>query len=120
LLVLYVDDDRINRMVMQAMLRRVDITLDEASDGLEGLEKIEQSDYDVVLMDLRMPNMDGLTAIGHIRARGDGKAHTPVVVVTADNSDSTRSDCLEQGANDVLYKPVSLERMIEVLATFAG
>lgn len=117
--VLYVEDDPVNRKVMQAMLSRAGIAIEEAFDGLHGLEMIDTGDYDLVLMDLRMPRMDGLTAIKHIRARADHRSNVPIVVVTADTSETMRADCLREGANDVLCKPVPLQRMMELIASYA-
>lgn len=113
--VLYVEDDRINRKVMQAILGRAAIVPDEAINGLEGLRRVDTEDYDVVLMDLRMPEMDGLTAIRHIRARSDAKAGVPIIVITADTSSGIREESIDAGANDLLTKPVDVSRLFEIL-----
>ena len=65
--VLFVDDDAMNRRVVKDMLQVAGVEMDEAEDGEKGLLQIGEKTYDVILMDLRMPGMDGLTAIGHIR-----------------------------------------------------
>ena len=83
--VLFVEDSEVNRRVIQEMLRAGGIEMSEAEDGVRGLEAIDVGDYDLILMDLRMPGMDGLTAIRHIRARTDHKANLPVIVITADD-----------------------------------
>lgn len=114
--ILYVEDDPINRKVMQAMMSKAGLQLDEAVDGQVGLDRVEHDAYDLILMDLRMPNMDGLTAIKHIRAREDEKAQTPIIVVTADTADNMRAECLAQGANDIVYKPVPFNRLFELIA----
>ena len=62
----------------------------------------------VVLMDLRMPGMDGLTAIRRIRDRADKKANIPIIVVTADTAVDLRERCVEAGADDVILKPVAM------------
>src|SRR2546423_1058230 len=69
--VLFVEDSEINRRVFREMLGAGGIDMAEAEDGAMGLEMIDAQSFDLVLMDLRMPGMDGLTAIRHIRARGD-------------------------------------------------
>jgi CheY-like chemotaxis protein len=111
--VLFVEDNEVNRRVVGEMLRAGGIEMAEAEDGAAGLEMIERNDYDLVLMDLRMPGMDGLTAIRHIRARPDAKAQVPVIVVTADAGSSIEADCREAGADDLILKPVSMAVLFE-------
>ena len=106
--VLFVEDNDINRRVIKEMLRSRGVDMAEAQDGLIGLQMIDTQDFDVVLMDLRMPVMDGITAIRHIRARGDGKAALPVIVITADDGPTIDNDCLVAGADGVLHKPVTM------------
>jgi CheY-like chemotaxis protein len=106
--VLFVEDNEVNRRVVKEMLRAGGVDMVEAEDGLVGLEMINTQTFDLVLMDLRMPVMDGLTAIRHIRARADDKAGLPVIVVTADDGPSIDADCLRAGADDVIHKPVSM------------
>jgi CheY-like chemotaxis protein len=64
-------------------------------------------------MDLRMPGMDGMEAIRRIRARGDAKAELPIIVVTADSGTDLREQCLEAGADDVLFKPVAMDALFD-------
>jgi len=111
--VLFVEDSEVNRRVIKEMLRAGDIDMAEAEDGFAGLEAIEAGDFDLVLMDLRMPGMDGLTAIRHIRARTDHKASLPIIVVTADDGPTIVSDCRAAGADDVMRKPVSMNVLFE-------
>lgn len=114
--ILYVEDDAVNRRVMSAMLGTSDVELSEAEDGLEGLIAIDKFDYDIILMDLRMPNMDGLTAMRHIRARDDAKSSIPIIAVTADAHESARLKCVAAGANDVMSKPFRLKELFGAIA----
>lgn len=113
--ILFVDDNEINRRVVREMLRPSGIDMAEATDGEAGLAMIEANDFDIVLMDLRMPRMDGMTAIRHIRARTDDKARLPVIVVTADSGSNVRSDCLAAGADDLILKPVSMTVLYDAI-----
>ncbi|MCC6920345.1 MAG: response regulator [Alphaproteobacteria bacterium] len=113
--ILYVEDDPVNRKVVQALLGRAGVATDEAVNGEAGLQRVDQGDYDVILMDLRMPVMDGLTAIRHIRARRDDKSRTPIVVITADTSAHIREEALAAGADDLLQKPVDIARLFETI-----
>jgi CheY-like chemotaxis protein len=114
--VLFVEDDPMNRRVVRDMLTVAGIALEEATDGRHGLEMIDQGEYSVVLMDLRMPGMDGLEAIRQIRARSDHKANVAIVVMTADTSADIRADCLSQGADDLLMKPVAMQPLFKTMA----
>lgn len=114
--ILFVDDNGMNRKVVECMLEAAGLQMAEAEDAQSGLAMIEAGDYDIILMDLRMPGMDGLTAIRQIRARGDAKASLPIIVVTADNAPQIRGQALAAGADDVLHKPVQMEALFDTMA----
>ena len=113
--ILFVEDDPMNRRVVKDMLMIVDAEMFEAEDAETGLAMIDANDYDIILMDLRMPGMDGLTAIQHIRARADAKAKLPIIVVTADTAADLRAKCLAGGADDVLPKPVAMNALFDAI-----
>lgn len=113
--VLYVEDDALNRRVVRDMLGVAGATLTEAVDAEAGLRAIDENDYSVVLMDLRMPGMDGLEAIARVRARTDGKASLPIVVITADTAGDIRERCLAGGADEVLTKPVAMKALFTAI-----
>ena len=111
--VLFVEDDPMNRRVVRDMLSVAGVEMDEAETAELGLAKIEDGDYALILMDLRMPGMDGFDAIRAIRARGDAKASLPITVVTADAGSDLRHRCFEAGANDVVMKPVAMRALFD-------
>lgn len=113
--VLFVEDDAMNRRVVCDMLKVFGVQMREAEDAETGLRMIEEHEFSVVLMDLRMPGMDGLTAVRHIRARGDAKAGIPVIVVTADTGLDLRERCVASGANDVILKPVAMTALLNAI-----
>ena len=113
--ILFVEDDAMNRRVVRDMLTVAGATMDEANDAESGLRMIDAHQYDIVLMDLRMPGMDGLTAIRHIRARTDEKATVPVIVVTADTALDICRDCIDQGADEVILKPVAMNKLFDAI-----
>ena len=113
--ILFVEDDAMNRRVVRDMLMVAGASMDEAPDAETGLAMIDANDYDIVLMDLRMPGMDGLTAIRHIRAREDSKASVPVIVVTADTALEICRDCIDQGADEVILKPVAMNKLFDAI-----
>lgn len=114
--VLFVEDDAMNRRVVKDMLSVVGAQMSEAPDAETGLRMIDEGQFQVVLMDLRMPGMDGLTAIRHLRARSDQKAQLPVIVVTADTALELREHCIEQGADEVLMKPVAMGKLLKAIS----
>ncbi len=113
--ILFVEDDAMNRRVVRDMLTVAGANMDEACDAETGLQMIDAQDYDIVLMDLRMPGMDGLTAIRHIRARTDAKATVPVIVVTADTALDICQNCMDQGADEVILKPVAMSKLFDAI-----
>ena len=110
--VLYVEDNAMNRQVVRDMLDVAGATMVEAHDGESGLRAIAEQDFDLVLMDIRMPGMDGLTAIEQIRKMGAPKSELPVIVVTADTSADLRERCEAVAADDVIMKPVALQELL--------
>ena len=122
--VLFIEDDRMNRRVVKDMLGVAGAEMVEADSAEAGLAILDSQDFDMLLVDLRMPGMDGITAIRHIRARPDAKARVPVIVVTADAGADLRGQCLDAGADDVLFKPVAMDALFDamgrILARDAG
>ena len=114
--ILVVDDTKMNIIVIENLLKRTEIKIDTAMSGQESIELAGKNTYDLILMDQRMPGMDGSEAMKKIRSREDGKnAHTPVICLTADVVSGARDRYLELGFNDYLMKPVdgeTLEKMI--------
>ena len=113
--VLFIEDDPMNRRVVADMLDVAGATMTEAESAEIGLQLIADHDFDMALVDLRMPGMDGITAIQRIRARGDAKAKLPIIVVTADTAVDLRERCLAAGADEVLFKPVAMDSLFEAM-----
>ncbi|RYG86726.1 MAG: response regulator [Alphaproteobacteria bacterium] len=114
--VLFVEDDPMNRRVVKDMLRVVGADMEEAADAETGLKMIEEGSYNIILMDLRMPGMDGLTAIKHLRANTTAaKAALPVIVVTADTAIDLREQCIQAGADEVILKPVAMGALLNAM-----
>ncbi|WP_370647498.1 response regulator [Polymorphobacter sp. PAMC 29334] len=91
------------------------VGMDEADSAEKGLRMIDGMDFDAILMDLRMPGMDGFEAIGLIRQRHDAKALLPIIVITADAADNLRAQCLAHGADELLLKPVAMEELFDAI-----
>jgi CheY-like chemotaxis protein len=113
--VLFIEDDPMNRRVVADMLDVAGAAMTEAESAEIGLSLIEERDFDMALVDLRMPGMDGITAIRRIRGRPDAKAKLPIIVVTADTAIDLRERCIAAGANEVLFKPVAMDALFEAM-----
>lgn len=105
--VLVVDDHPANREVARLMVSAVGCDVVEAEDGDEAVAQVQAQAFDLILMDVRMPRMDGLTATRAIRALSGPAAATPILAVTADAMPQDAQRCLEAGMNAHLAKPLS-------------
>ena len=114
--ILFVDDDALNRRVVKDMLASAGVDMEEAPEAQSGLRLLEARTFDVVLMDLRMPGMDGLEAIRAIRAGSTPASHTPVILVTADTSGDLEERSRSAGATSVLRKPVMMTALFDAVA----
>jgi signal transduction histidine kinase/CheY-like chemotaxis protein len=112
--VLVVEDNAINREVVVELLAAVDLPCDVAGDGLEALEKARAGGYDLILMDLQMPRMDGIEATRAIRTL-PGYRDTPIVALTANAYSEDRRNSIAAGMNDFVAKPVSPEQLFAVV-----
>lgn len=103
--VLVVDDDAISREVVQNLIQAMGLLTDSAADGLEAVARAQSGCHDLVLMDLQMPQLDGLAATRVLRCLS-GWAHVPVLALTASADAQERQACLDAGMQAVVIKPV--------------
>ena len=112
--VLVADDDAVSRMVVSAMLRRDGHSVDTAIDGVEAVEAAARHRYDLILMDLQMPELDGVGAM--IRIRSAGTQPRRLVALTATVDDQTHSQCSDAGADEIAQKPLDATRLRGIIA----
>jgi len=115
--VLLAEDNLINQKVTAGFLHIMGLSLDVVADGLEAVEAVSRTAYDLVLMDIQMPRMDGLDATRSIRSGHSGPPHPrlPIIAMTANAMQNDREKCMQAGMNDFLPKPITLASLALML-----
>jgi two-component system chemotaxis response regulator CheY len=113
--ILIVEDSPTMRQLLVFALRRLPaVDIVEAQDGMDGLRKLSSDHFDLALIDINMPVMDGLKLIGLMRGE-DGLREVPVVVITTEGAEQDRERALRLGANEYLTKPIQANRVLAVV-----
>jgi signal transduction histidine kinase/CheY-like chemotaxis protein/HPt (histidine-containing phosphotransfer) domain-containing protein len=114
--ILLVEDNSTNQKLALLLLEKLGYRADVAANGLEAIEAVERQDYDVVLMDVQMPEMDGLEATGRIRGHPSLLAQPRIIAMTANAMEGDRAACLAAGMDDYISKPIPLQELAAALA----
>jgi two-component system chemotaxis response regulator CheY len=113
--VLIVEDSPTMRQLLVFALRRLkDVEISEAQDGMDGLRRVTNEHFDIALIDINMPVMDGLKLISLIRGE-DALKDIPIVVITTEGASEDRDRALALGANEYLTKPIQANRVLSVV-----
>jgi CheY-like chemotaxis protein len=115
--VLVVDDGEENRELVKLLLEEAGLSVDEAENGQLAVEKATGAEYDVILMDVQMPVMDGFTAAGILRKQG---LKIPVIALTANAMKGFEAQCLDAGYSGYMSKPVNIDQLMELMAKLLG
>lgn len=116
--ILLAEDNAINALLTRTLLEAEGHTVDTVEDGVLAVEAMKSSKYDLIFMDMRMPNMDGLEATRKIRAMDNVSKGLPIIALTANAFDDDRNACFDSGMNDFMTKPVSAEELSEMVRTW--
>lgn len=118
--VLYVDDNASNRVLVKAMLATQAIACETADDGARGVDAAAAGDWDIILMDIQMPVMDGVEAARRIRALDGQVAATPIIALTANTLDEQVRGYFDAGMDDCIAKPVDMIELLTKVAQWGG
>jgi len=118
--ILLAEDNEVNQLLAVKILTKAGHHVDVAGNGVEALEAVRNRPYDLILMDMRMPEMDGLEATRHIRHLGGAAAATPIVAMTANARAEDRQRCLDAGMNDYVPKPIDVAELLAKVARWSG
>lgn len=115
--VLLVEDNEVNVMIAEALLSKLNVDVTVAGNGLEAIDDVSRNKYDVILMDMRMPVMDGLEATEEIRRREEGTGlRVPIIALTAGALAEERANCFTSGMDDFVAKPFTFDVLKQALA----
>jgi adenylate cyclase len=115
--ILVVDDNPVIQLMLSLMLKRNDQTVFTAASGREALELLERADVDLVILDVNMPDMDGLTLLKQLRD-DDRYQDLPIIMLTASGREQVRLVAKQKGANGFLTKPTSSRELLDMVARF--
>jgi CheY-like chemotaxis protein len=114
--ILLAEDNVVNQKLAMRLLQQMGYRADLASNGIEAVESVQRQTYDVVLMDVQMPELDGLDATRQICAMMESAKRPRIVAMTANAMQGDREMCLEAGMDDYLTKPIRVDRLVEALS----
>lgn len=116
--ILYADDHENNRLVVAAMLSAMGWSCDTVNDGAEAVEQVRIGRYDLVLMDIQMPNMDGIDATRAIRSLQGDAGRVPIIALTANTLDTQLRRYMAAGMQDCLSKPIAMANLMQTVAAW--
>ncbi len=121
--ILIVEDNLLNQKIVMFNLKKQNYLVDAAINGNEALEKIEKEKYDLILMDIMLPEKNGYEITAEIRKKEKIKGikkPVPIIAITANTLDNDRERCLKAGMNDYLAKPFSTQELFNVIKKYIG
>lgn len=118
--VLVAEDNPVNQKLAKVILQKAGYSVTLVNDGLEAVSALRTAEYDLVLMDVQMPGMDGLAATQAIRAEEGNRKHTPIIALTAHAIQGDREKCLKAGMDEYLTKPINVKHLMAQIAALSA
>jgi CheY-like chemotaxis protein len=113
--ILLAEDNAVNQKLALRLLQQIGYIADVAGNGIEAIESLERQQYDVILMDVQMPEMDGLEATRQIVARWPPSERPRIIAMTANAMDEDREACFAAGMDDYVPKPIRMNELVRAL-----
>jgi CheY-like chemotaxis protein len=113
--ILLAEDNVVNQKLALRLLQQMGYRADVAGNGLEAVQSVQRQAYDVVLMDVQMPEMDGLEATRRIRGEGTPHGQPRIIAMTANAMQGDREACLAAGMDDYVTKPIRVDALVDAL-----
>ncbi|MCG8670772.1 MAG: ATP-binding protein [Pseudomonadales bacterium] len=113
--VLLAEDNIVNQQVANGIFKKLGVNVDIVSDGVEAITKCDEKAYDLIFMDIQMPNLDGYGATDQIKSTNNKNSGTPIIAMTANAMQGDKEKCLAAGMDDYLTKPIQKERLRNML-----
>lgn len=117
--ILLAEDNTMNRVLAESFLQKLGCECRPAADGREAVEAFEAEEFDLVLLDIQMPEMDGMEAAQLMRTHEGGGRRTPIIALTAHATEGWKEKCLEANMDDFLTKPLSISKLFNCLSYYA-
>ena len=118
--VLLAEDVKLNQVLTQKLLARSGYQIDIVENGQQAVEAVRNIDYDVILMDVHMPEIDGIEATRQIRALPGGKSSVPIIALTAQATATAEDDLIAAGMDDYISKPINFDILFSKLSALAA
>ena len=118
--VLLAEDVKLNQVLTQKLLARSGYQIDIAENGIQAIEAMQNAAYDVILMDVQMPKMDGIEATKLIRMMAGDKKHVPIIALTAQADVNTEDELRAAGMDDYISKPINFDILFSKLSALAA
>jgi CheY-like chemotaxis protein len=118
--VLLAEDVKLNQILTQKLLARSGYQIDIVENGRLAIEALEKTDYDVILMDVQMPEMDGIEATRQIRNLSGAKKDVPIIALTAQAEGNTQDELRAAGMDDYISKPINFDILFSKLSALAA
>ncbi|QMU30654.1 response regulator [Adhaeribacter radiodurans] len=115
--ILLAEDNKLNQLMIKKVIEDFGFALDIVETGKEAVEKLAEQHYDLILMDVNMPEMDGYTATRHIREKMGHKSNIPIIVVTSPSDHQEHIKSLLLGANTFISKPIDADILLTEIMT---